>query len=903
MLKKYIMLMLCLAIIPLTQAWDIVCDGVAQSVIVIPEKASQVESYAADELQYIVKKASGIKLLVVTTKQVPSGKKHILIGRAANVKLDGLPLGGYKIQTSADALLLTGRDTNGNPESMYTASGTLYAVYQWAEDQLKVRWIWPSELGEVIPSQKTLNTGNYDLTVSPKLQFARANKITWQWNRRMMRSDLSRYLTFAGASSSGHAFIDWYKRYGKAHPEYFEMDSSGNRINDRYAGMCVSNPKLHQQIVDNWSASKRTHLGVNAKENDAHGRCMCAECKAWDGEDYRWPSVLYSNYRNVGERYARFYKAVWELASKINPDAKVGCYAYMNYVYAPRQTKLNKNIVVGFVDDLPFPRTPEYQQKVNTEIENWAKSGVSFFLRPNYFLSSYAMPEIYYRQYAEEFKLAYRNGMTGLDVDGPNNSWATIGPNLYVMARLAINPEQPVDQIMDEYYQVFGKAAPAIKKYFDYWQDYTISHAAEFNRLHEVESERKWFFYGYHYPTLAHKFFPEKVFTPAELMLEEAKKLAAGDAITEQRVKFLRQGLEHARLCSQTSALFANPKSDNQQRQKAIENVNAFRKNLMPAVADTKYFQNKVNLEGAAWKLRDIDLSNAIPLPEKWFASADPKMNGRDAGYFKPDFESKDWTLRSTWMFLEDQNVINYRYMWYRTSVKIPVERLGWRVIIRLGAIDESGWCWVNGKPVGELLFNAGLDPNSWQTPQEYDITDAVKFGADNQITVLIENQVANGGLWKPSYIRFERAGTGEKVAATFPGNKFYASRITENDINILKMVGRPDRGDANAWQTTICQLPFQNVANENFRIQAEIKVDKINGGEFRIVACEINAAGKTITYDGIIVKADCPWKNYSKDMKIQENAVKLAIFVIGVNLGKDTVAQVKNVYIERLKK
>jgi len=42
----------------------------------------------------------------------------------------------------------------------------------------------------------------------------------------------------------------------------------------------------------------------------------------------------------------------------------------------------------------------------------------SLYLRPNYYLSSYAMPELYYNQYAHEFKLAYQNGMLGLDIDG-----------------------------------------------------------------------------------------------------------------------------------------------------------------------------------------------------------------------------------------------------------------------------------------------------------------------------------------------------------------------------------------------------------------------------------------------------------------------------------------------------
>lgn len=902
MLKYTSLILFCLITGAQLHGWDLVKNGKSEAVIVLPADAWPMEAYAASELQYIIRKASGADLPIVRIGEVPSGKKQVLLGRAAKADLKDLPLSGFRIKTTPTTLLLAGRDTRGKVERLQTAAGTLYAVYQWAEDHLKVRWLWASELGEEIPPQSTVSSGSYDLRVKPKLQFASARKFDWRWNRRLLRADLSRYIRFAGCSSQGHAFIDWYRRYGKTHPDYFEQDSRGHRISDRYAGMCVSNPKFHQQIVDNWRNAKAPHLAVNAKENDAHGRCMCDTCRSWDGEDQRWPTVYYSGYRNVGERYARFYKAVWELASKINPDVQVGGYAYMNYVYAPRHTRLNKNIIIGFVDDLPFPRTAEYQRKVNEEIENWGKSGASLYLRPNFFLSSYAMPELYYHQYAEQFKLAWSNGMLGLDVDGPNNSWATIGPNLYVMSRLAVDPEQVVDHLMAEYCEAFGKAAPLVKQYFDYWEKYTMDNAAAFNRIHETESVRKWFLYGFHYATLAHRFFPVGVFAPAEKLLNEAARLCAGDTKAEQRVRFLLQGLKHARLCSETSALFADPASSNQERQKALIRVKAYRKTLMPAVADIPYFESPRRLEGVAWTLRDIDLSNAVSLPEKWQSISDPDMKGRESGYFQPDFQDDGWIPRSTWMFLEDQGVNDYRFAWYRTSVTIPADRRGWRVLLRLGAMDESGWCWVNGKQVGELLFNAALDPHSWENPQEYDITDTVRFGSGNQITVLVENLTGKGGLWKPSYIRFERAGTGEKIIPEFPVNRSYLSKRTENGSVIYKMIGRPDRGKANAWQTSVVTLPFKNVGKALFRLKAKIRTQHLGNGEFLVAVRQINASGQTITYNGISLKRNCQWKDFSKEISIRENAVKIALFLIGIHLPENAAAEIRDISIERLK-
>ncbi len=900
-MKKFCLLILFLSAL-VVSGWEIVRDGAPNAVIVLPSNPLPAEQYAAEELQYIIRKASGAELPLVNVKDAPAGQKQIILGRAAVLDLKELPTAGFKIKTTDNSLLLAGKDTAGAVDKLRTATGTLYAVYQWAESKLGVLWMWPDELGEHIPAQKSIDSGDCNLTVSPKLQFAYTRTFDWKWNRRLLRADLSRYINFAGCSSQGHAFGDWRKLYGKEHPDYFEMNAAGNRINDRYAGMCVSNPALHQQIVANWQAAKRPHAAVNAKENDAHGRCMCAGCLAWDGEDVRWPTVYYDAYRNVGERYARYYKAVWELASKINPDVQVGGYAYMNYVYAPRQTKLNKNIVVGFVDDLPFPRTPEYQKLVNTEIELWGKSGASLYLRPNYLLSSYAMPEIFYHQYADEFKLAYRNGMLGLDVDGPNGSWATVGPNLYVMSRLVIDPEQSVDQLMDQYYSGFGQAAPAVKKYFEYWENYTMSHAAEFNRIHETESLRKWFLYGFHYATLAHRFFPEKVYEPAKPLLDEAAKLAAGDPLAEKRVAFLKQGFEHSILCSRTSAVFADPESTNLQCQQAVAQVKEYRKGLMPCVANVKYFEGKRKLEDVAWVLKDESLRGAIALPEKWQVQTDPGMKGREAEYFRPDFNSKDWPLRSTWMFLDDQGETQYRFAWYRTTVKIPADRAKWRVILRVGAIDESGWTWVNGKQVGELVYNSALDRYSWEKPQEYDITDAVKFGEDNQITVLVENASGKGGLWKPSFIRFERTTDGEATAVNFPARRPYAEKITENGVEILKMTGQPESKN-NAWLTSIVPLPYEKIGKEFFRLSADIKTQNLGGGEFWLVFREINADEKTLTYDGFQIKNDHDWKNYTREIRLREGAVKIALYAVAKNLDKTGVAMVKNVTVERLNK
>ena len=91
--------------------------------------------------------------------------------------------------------------------------------------------------------------------------------------------------------------------------------------------------------------------------------------------------------------------------------------------------------------------------------------------------------------------------------------------------------------------------------------------------------------------------------------------------------------------------------------------------------------------------------------------------------------------------------------MWYRTSVYIP-EKSSRKVILHLGAVDESCKVWVNGQLAGGFKYNMKVNPNSWEEPFELDISKWVKFGHENNICVKVEkNNEGAGGLWKPSYI------------------------------------------------------------------------------------------------------------------------------------------------------
>src|SRR5262249_19594131 len=160
----------------------------------------------------------------------------------------------------------------------------------------------------------------------------------------LRRHRMGRSLTL----SYGHAFTDWWERYGKAHPEWFQLLENGHR-GPRKAGarfsMCVSSPGLQQQIVALWKQTRarkpQAFPLINACDNDILGLCACAACRAWDGApppdftEFYAPGSKVAGSRFVTDRYARFWLGVQQLAAKEDPDATVLGYAYMNYFMAP----------------------------------------------------------------------------------------------------------------------------------------------------------------------------------------------------------------------------------------------------------------------------------------------------------------------------------------------------------------------------------------------------------------------------------------------------------------------------------------------------------------------------------------------------------------------------------------
>ncbi|NQT13799.1 MAG: DUF4838 domain-containing protein [Planctomycetes bacterium] len=566
---------------------DVVTSGRAQTAIVIPDEPTDVVRLAAREFQYHVRRATDAELPILSESAQPEGDGLIYLGpcrKTLEAKILPQPFSpnGFVVRQVDGDLFIAGDDTDGQPawilHNNRNRVGTLFAVYELLERHLDVRWLWPGELGEVIPKRSDVKTDGWDHTGTPTFVHTRwrdgGNIVAGPqgWASPKARSQyladqsiwMRRHRFALGVDLDiRHAFTGWWDRHHQDHPEFFNFLPDGTRRSDpTYHGgapelvsMCVAEPAFWKAIVKEWQRTRSSQYPyLDASENDTPGKCTCEKCLAWDvadrdleipfdrriehaknafrEEDRDWWQQLGS----LSDRYARYYLAVQKEAEKIDPEVVVLGFAYSNYYKPPQEVRLNDRIIIGIVPGIGFPWTDGRREAFRRQWDGWSAAGARLLLRPNYMLYGHNLPVFLARKIGEDFSYAAGRGMIGTDYDSLTGQWAAQGPNLYVLARLHHRPEIPVDEVLAEYYAGFGPAVDAVRAYFAHWQQVTDGIANQ-----EVP--------GLHYSTFyreAHLAFTPEVMATGDKLLAQAEESARGNDLAARRVAFLRKGLTHA---------------------------------------------------------------------------------------------------------------------------------------------------------------------------------------------------------------------------------------------------------------------------------------------------------------------------------------------------------------------
>ena len=656
--------------------------------IVIPEKPNVSERIAADELRHHFVKATGGSFRIVTETAPKSGLRRFYVGRAA--ANGGVDVAALKPEErivkgiGGDVFLAGGdRGVNGGYRPGDTGGkacfGTLYAAYDFLENEMGVRWIWPGELGEVVPKRAipmidgVERRGREPLVLrkfggEPDTDKIPTGGTMLGWNdidnarkdverRRvwLMRNRIGARRKFNGS----HAFTDWWQRYGKDHPEYFNLLPNGKREplkgddTGRNVTLCVSQPKLWRQIVENWSKSGAVRPQpyyvpcVNVCENDSPGMCVCSNCRAWDAPD---PLFAVNDYWNgsgkcpldrkgrfrrladvqwgetggskvllslpsVTDRYLKFYNAVLAEARRKVPNAVVYGYAYANYLAAPKETKVSDGVIISFVPRMYFPYTKSESDYFRKHWMGWRNAGANQLIyRPNYMLAGANMPINTARRIASDIGFASRNGMMAISQDSLTGVWSAQALQNYVVTRLMREPELGYEKALDEFVSAFGPAAKEMKAYCSFLED--VGKGLSVEDWQELGQKNKCprgnAGGGFkNFVLVSADIYSENWYDKAESLLTRAKSKAvrAGAAGEEaaKRVDFMLKGLKDARLTYRTRVAQKAWHADRDNTAKkgtfeaAFETMKAYRASVESEGIASYFWTAAREKDGAGW--------------------------------------------------------------------------------------------------------------------------------------------------------------------------------------------------------------------------------------------------------------------------------------------------------------
>jgi hypothetical protein len=728
----------------------LVRDGKALAVVAMPSDPDDSEKLAARELIDHVEKMSGARLATVTVdgrdldrflEQARSdGRVAVCLGRSALPKLEKAlgaksKVGGtFVLRAARDQVLIAGID-----------QGTYFGALELLEQQ-GVRWYMPGDLGTVIPERKTI--------VVAEQETAQAPSFPSRWFQMPDRDWQVRVRCGGPTFPSAHGL---HAPPFKTDPELYAL-IDGQRSPRQH---CVSNPKLLDHVVTYVKNQRKSGRGpiLGMGPNDGRGFCQCDKCRALDGGDFD----PFSNEPSVTDRYIWFFNQVLDRLGSEYPDTRIAFYIYHSYMRPPVKWKPNPRIM-GALAPIALDRVHGFSNPVAPEksyarwlYQEWGKLLPELYDRGYWSnLACPGFPFIIVHRLRDEIPVCHDLGVKGWRVETFPNYGPQL-PSMYVAARLMWDHKADVDAILKDFAdRFFGPAAGPMLRYV------TLMDSAL--RDSPCCTGSSW--------DMPH-FYPASVRTQARMLLTEAKRLAGGKGIYEQRVRMVTETFDM--LEAFVAMMDARVRVDFVTAKAELDRLDAVANTLMaykpvPMLSAGRFstyvsYMNRFYRPCTEQGYKRVTGGNRLVAAarDQWDFLVDPPRVGEAIGLWREEVRGGGWqklaTSSSSW---SNQGLRYYKGLaWYRQSVDVPIAVKGQRVFLWCGGVDEKARVWVNGKPIG-------ISSGAAFAPFEMDATEAVRAGGKNVLTFCVANEVVNelgtGGIVAPVFLYAPAAGKDAKL-------------------------------------------------------------------------------------------------------------------------------------------
>lgn len=451
--------------------------GATGYTIVVSPDATAAEKHAAAELQSFLGQVTGAEFPLLESATVDI-ERAIVVGPdlaarvAPDLDLDSLHPDGIIIESRGERLILAGDRPRG----------TLYAVYQFLEDEVGIRW-WSSTVTH-IPAKPTLVIPDQHVRYVPTLEYRETfwydAVIDKDWavrnknNGKQTRLGEERggCVTYAGNFVHTFAQLVNPKEQFEAHPEWFAFIDGERRTNEntQRTGLCLTNPELKdfltERVLERIAAHPEASI-VSVSQNDSNVYCHCDKCTALAEAEGSPMGPLLAAVNYVAERVAEKY-----------PDVAVDTLAYHYTRPAPAHIRPLPNVIIrlcsiecSFLQPLSDPMNSAF----GDDLRAWSKICDRLYIwdyTTNF--HHYLLPHPNLRVLGPNIRFFVANGVKGVFEQGAYHSYgAEFAPlRSWVIAKLLWNPELDDQALIEEFVNgYYGVAAPQVMEYITLLHD------------------------------------------------------------------------------------------------------------------------------------------------------------------------------------------------------------------------------------------------------------------------------------------------------------------------------------------------------------------------------------------------------------------------------------------------
>lgn len=723
---------------------------------------SPVLKNAVADLNYHFETMGGVPLEVVEAGTPADIKgSAIVLGALAREAGAEVPPSRFRnavrILATGDRLLIAGE----------TPEATASAIYTFLS-QIGCDWVMPGKIGEIIPSQRTLEVPEMDLSEIPSFY----GRNLWYRGGKDLNTprDIADFTLWRARQrmdppggtpdlGAGHVWDTLIKR----HPAAFAQDATMLALVRNQDGQLVrSGPQIestHPRIVDLFVKDIEDRFAKNQWPKD---KAAAFGIGPADGLDFSLSSesALAGSGRidpltgspDITDLCVLLGNQILERLEKDYPNVSLGYYAYSVHGDFPMRHQPHPRLNQIFAP-VSFSR---YHSPLATNSKTWPyyvgvvdqwselakRQGNQLSYRGyNWNLAENMAPYTKLRIFGKEIPWYREKGFIAVNIEA-TKAWAVNGPADYLLARLMWNADQDWRRVLNEYCRKsFGKGAPEMEAYFldlARRQHDAGQEAGSFHALHLI-------------------FDPEFVERNTARILRAVAAAEGKDQ--KERTGYFLFPLEQLGIYLEMQNAFTHfdfPTAEKRYRELLAAWEKAYSVNTQIVAREVpKYlerFFGKFLSEGRTYSTAPYRIVQ--PLPDELITQWDSNGLGERLGYQSPHLNDSRFLKTRTWSVTWDaQGLAGLRTgaIWYRFPFETP-ENLGNDSLgLFLGGVEDQVDVWLNGQSVG-------ASPARFCTPFLFDLTKFLEPEGKNILVLKVRrvgavNEIGLGGMIRPAFL------------------------------------------------------------------------------------------------------------------------------------------------------